>query len=133
MYTDYSKLSTSFTSTFRKNQSWELLNSIKIRNSKYFWWSKLLKEAVQVYGQMQTYWSDTSLFCGMSNIMSLPQFVIKLLSPTSTTTQLEVSMKFSGDFGIIIEFNNQTGHAKWCKGLDVSVISRYKEEDERYE
>ena len=64
--------------------------------------------------------------------MTMPQFSIKLLSPTSTSCHIEVAMKFSGEYGIIIEFNNQGGYAKYVYGLDVSWLSRYREEDERY-
>ena len=65
--------------------------------------------------------------------MNMPQFCIHLFSPTSTSVHLEVSMKFAGEEGSIIEFGNRTGDARYLYGLDVSVISRYWEEDERYE
>ena len=106
-----------------------------MRNKRYFWWSKLLKEVVKLYGDDNRYNRGnlkTPLFCGMSYMMNLPQFAIKLLSPTSTTTELAVSMKFSGDTGIIIEFNNNGDYANRVKAFDVSIMSRFKEEDERY-
>ena len=65
--------------------------------------------------------------------MNMPQFDIKLLSPTSTSAQLAVAMKFSGAAGIIIEFGNDRGWAEYVLGLDVSFISRFHEEDERYD
>ena len=62
----------------------------------------------------------------------MPQFAISLLSPTSTTRQISVATNFSGEDGIIIEFGNYTYPAHCIVGLDVTFISRYKEEDERY-
>ena len=50
LYTDYTDLSCHFTSTFRKQEPWELLNSIKVRNSKYAWWSRFLRETVYNLG-----------------------------------------------------------------------------------
>lgn len=52
LYTDYTKLSANFTSTstFLKHGAFELLSMTKIRNEKHGWWSKMLHEAVQVYG-----------------------------------------------------------------------------------
>ena len=65
--------------------------------------------------------------------MTMPQFAISLLSPTSTSCHLEVAMNFSGEEGIIIELDNTREPACALKGLDVLWLSRYKEEDERYE
>ena len=64
-------------------------------------------------------------------MLSMPQFSILLLSPTSTSVHIEVAMKFSGESGIIIEFSNYFEPAWEAFGFDVSTISRFKEEDER--
>ena len=95
--------------------------------------SKLLRETVTVYGQdYDKGLRDGAYYCGMSTTMTMPQFAIKLFSPTSTSCHIEVSMKFSGESGIIIEFHNEGGYAAYVRGLDVSMISRFREEDERY-
>ena len=162
MYTDYTELSSDFTSTFRKQETWELLSSIKRRNAKYAWWSRYLMETVQAYGEsamggcddcnksgFNIYGDELSkciteghtmhggklkcpLYCGMSRKINMPQFAISLLSPTSTTRHISVATNFSGEDGIIIEFGNYTYPAQCTIGFDVSFISRYKEEDERY-
>ena len=46
LYTDFSLLSYSFTKAFRKESETEELNSIKNRNAKYYWFSKLLIEVI---------------------------------------------------------------------------------------
>ena len=53
LYTDFSMLSSSFTSTFRKKYENESLESVKNRNSSYYWMSKFLIEAVNGYGYLE--------------------------------------------------------------------------------
>ena len=161
LYTDYTKLSANFTSTFRKHGAFETLSMTKARNKKYGWWSKILHEAVQIYGDSRAAWCRESakrshggdeaasctkpghgmmdrgtlkglFFCGMSSVMNLPQFHISLLSPTSTSMHLQVALKFSGESGKITEFNNASDAAERTRAFDVSFLSRYREEDERY-
>ena len=45
-YCDYSNLSTDFSSSFRQKDPFETIQSVIDRNSKYFYFSKLLSEAV---------------------------------------------------------------------------------------
>ena len=123
LYKDYTGLSSKFSSTSRKNGIFELLNTSKERNRKYAFWSKLLLETVQVYGQNSIYGRSRGdrryigdsrnkgelrvpFYCGMSSVMKLPQFHMYLESPTSTSLHIEVAMKFSGEQGCIIEFDN---------------------------
>ena len=62
----------------------------------------------------------------------MPSFNICLYGPTSTTCHLEVATLFSGEEGIILQFDNTKGTARFAKGMDVSFISRYGvQEDER--
>ena len=87
---------------------------MKKRHQKYVHLSRILRDTVNKYGSNnQMMKSKDSLlgpfYCGMSMIMTIPEYSIKLLSPTSTSLQIAVSVKFSGDKGIIIEFNNIKG------------------------
>ena len=134
LYTDYTDLSRHFSSSFRKCSLFEPLQATKQRHKNYYWWSKLLRQTITVYGQDNKHGDGLlgPFYCGMSRVMTMPQFAIKLFSPTSTSIHIEVAMKFSGESGIIIEFNNQGGYATDVKGLDVSWLSRFREEDERY-
>eukprot|EP01084_Bolivina_argentea_P234502 394798_1 len=50
LYTDYSDICTHFSATFRKITVFEVIKSIKNRNSNYWWMSKLLRETVEIYG-----------------------------------------------------------------------------------
>ena len=135
LYTDYTDLSGHFTSTFRNNGSFEPLQTIIKRHRNYYWMGSLLQETVGGYGQTAsgTYGGFKGpFFCGMSMIMKMPEFNMHISLPTSTSCHIEVALKFSGESGIIIEFNNNHGDAQFIYGLDVSWISRFKEEDERY-
>eukprot|EP01084_Bolivina_argentea_P239628 402719_1 len=73
-----------------------------------------------------------SFYTGISLVMTIPEFTMRLCAPTSTSTQIEVAIKFSGHDGMILEL--QKAHASAVHFLtifDCSWISQYKEEDER--
>ena len=137
MYTDLTDLSGAFTSTFRKCHPFESLSSIKRRNSHYWWWSKILRETVECYGIQRGIKDNGGLigpfYTGMSFVMTMPMYCMRLCSPTSTSVFIEVAMKFGGEEGIIIQMNNY-GHIGFqsLAAFDCSIYSQYKEEDERY-
>ena len=140
LYTDYSSLCTNFSRSFRAISRMEELKDIKKRNSNYYHLSKILRETVECYGQC----SDGDppdfnnkligkFYSGMGIELSLCSFKIRLCSPTSTSKQKEVATKFSGDKGIIIQFDNPEGDEQCCylRGWNCCWLSKYKEEDER--
>ena len=140
LYTDYTDLSSDFSSTFRAKHKYEPFNSIKRRNERYYWLSKGLKELISLYGQ--NYYEDVGLlsklsgpfYTGMSIVMTINQFQMTLYGPTSTTVHKEVATRFGGGDGMLLQFDNSKGAGQFVKGFDVSWISRYGlQEDERYE
>eukprot|EP01083_Nonionella_stella_P046159 123577_1 len=143
LYTDYSELSSHFSGTFRKKNPFETVTSVKKRNAIYYWMSRRLRECVEIFGQCRAgdrrynKDKDTRLsgpfFCGMNGVMSMPSFCMRLCSPTSTSKQIEVAMKFSGKNGIVLQMDNPMMNIQyeWLHGFNASWISRYKEEDER--
>eukprot|EP01084_Bolivina_argentea_P063326 115665_1 len=152
LYCDYSELSSDFSRSFRKVNRFETIRSVKARNSKYYYFAKYLRECVECFGEcsigVRHYWYAHSMFgkkcsakrsrvlsgpfyCGMSILMNMPSFNIRLCAPTSTTMHIEVATKFSTEEGMIIQFNNSDEQYQYLKGFDVSWISRYKEEEER--
>ena len=72
-------------------------------------------------------------FCGMGAVLRIPEFAMSINSPLSTSVHLEVAIKFCGDEGMILEMENFGGECIFLRGMDVSWISRYREEDERYD
>ena len=140
LYTDYTDHSSDFSSTFRSKTKFETFSRTKQRHANYYWMSKLLRETVAIHGTNNGYIGpgapSTELggpfFCGMSMVMTMPQFAIKLFSPTSTSCHIEVALTFAGRDGLILEFvSSEDYDAAYLRGLDLSWISRYKEEDER--
>lgn len=139
LYTDYTDLSTDFSSTFRKNNPFQPLQAVKRRNRCYYWMAKGLKETIHIYGQD---WYDGKgllskltgpFFCGISFVMNMPAFNIRLNGPTSTSIEKEVATNFCGEEGIIIQFDNTNFICRITPAFDVSFISRYGgQENERY-
>ncbi len=138
LYTDFSELSGDFSSSFRKKSVFEPISDTRRRNSKYWWWSKILRETVELFGRCRDEEDTNSgfsgpFYTGMSVVMALPEFNIFLCSPTSTSMQIEVALKFGGSNGMVIQLNNKSsGKYDTLRGFDVSWVSRYPEEDERY-
>ena len=137
LYTDHTDLSTYFTKSFRKSSELESLSDVKKRNEKYYHWSKILKDTVRCWGKCSARdWGNGRLqgpfYCGLNMILSMPQFCMYLYSPTSTSAQLEVALRFAGEYGIILEMDLSGKKSSLLRAMDVSWISRYKEEDERY-
>lgn len=139
LYCDYTQLSANFTKSFRKSHTFEILESIKRRNSGYFFWSKILRETIDCYGQNRKRGNglldklNGPYFCGMSIELKLPHFDIYLLSPTSTSVQLAVATKFGGNKGMIVELNDPGLHPNnSIRAMNCCWISRFVEEDERY-
>ena len=138
LYTDYTKLSSNFSATFRSHSIYEPIKATNKRNSHYYWLAKNLKTTIAIYGQR--YYAGVGFlealrgpfYCGMNWVLNMTQFNIQLLSPTSTTKAKEVATRFGGPQGMIIKFQNNTGYGRKVKGFDVSWISRYgPQEDER--
>eukprot|EP01084_Bolivina_argentea_P297762 513035_1 len=149
LYTDFTKESARFSATFRKLDVFETLLSVKHRNSKYWWWAKTLRETVEIFGCSRGNSDDDHggeddggksglfgpYFTGLSVVLNVPSFQIRLCSPTSTSCQITVALKFSGKAGMILQLNNpsiKSDRFRYAlRGFNCSWISRYKAEDER--
>eukprot|EP01084_Bolivina_argentea_P141602 248810_1 len=144
LYCDYNELQKAFTSTFRKIRAFESLESVKMRHCEFVHFAKCLREAVEYYGYRGKgdrtkmdrdfiYMNQVSgpFFCGIKELMSMPEFNIRLNGPTSTSKQIEVATRFAKSDGIIIEFNNN-GHcnASRLRMFPCKWLSDYHDEDE---
>ena len=142
LYCDYSQLCTDFSASFRKKNVFETLKSVKHRNSNYFWFSKSLRETVELFGNSGYYKKEKDdilergdgasgpFYCGMNQLMVMDSFCIRLSSPTSTSRKLSVAMKFGGDDGIIIQFKNDIGVVNEYLCGFCCTLSDYVEESE---
>ena len=68
---------------------------------------------------------------GVSCVLTISQFDIRLYAPTSTSKQVAVSINFADQNGMIITLNTNTSEGKLLPFFDCSWISRYPDEDER--
>ena len=106
--------------------------------------SKFLRETVEIYGmcsygeykgllEENIYQIHGPFFSGMNCKLNIPEFSLRACSPTSTSKQIEVAMKFSGDSGIVLTLDNPRGldQYEYLRAFNCSWISRFKEEDER--
>merc|ERR1712228_765567 len=108
--------------------------------------SKFLRELVECFGQCSNGdWDENydlinqmfgPYFCGMNMRLNIPSFAMRLNSPSSTSKQISVAIKFSGPKGVVLTFDNPSGlyddQYFYLRGWDCSWIGRFgKEEDER--
>eukprot|EP01084_Bolivina_argentea_P034533 63942_1 len=130
LYCNFSELATHFKATFRKNNLFEQLNSVKKRNSKYWCFSKLIREVCEYFGDNGE--TETGPFyCGMNYVMHLSTFAIRLNGPCSTSKQIEIAEQFAGDGGILMQLQNDGFDNKFQRFFDCSWISFRPEEHER--
>ena len=144
LYTDHDKLCTKFSESFRALNAFEPLDSVKKRNSAFFWMSKHLRELVECFGQCSQIIKKKKrgyvdqmrgpFHCGLTVVLNLPSLSMRLNSPTSTSKQIEVAMKFSGPMGMVITFDNPRRDEEYSfvRGFDCSWFSCHPEEDERF-
>ena len=93
-YTDYSKLCTKFSGTFRKQTKFETNENLKNRHRNYWNWSKLLNETIHCWGYRLNYYADKeqiSILYHGESFIHFNGFVTKFMSPTSRTTEIEVN------------------------------------------
>eukprot|EP01084_Bolivina_argentea_P305842 528378_1 len=142
LYADWTSLCYEFSATFRKRNIYETLLSVKQRNSEYANWSRLLRETVQYWGRNGEFQYDDDdgqlikplegpFFCGLSEVMELSEFNIRLCGPTSTSKKIEVATRFGGDNGMIMQLNNSGDyHSDQLCAFGIGWISNYSGEDE---
>ena len=130
LYCDTTSLSTAFSSTFRARVPFEPLTKIKKRNQNYWHWTKYIRETVEIFGYYARK-GGVSYYTGLSCILKVPSFSIRLCSPTSTSVHLSVALKFSGEQGCIMEMKPRK--YGFIRTFDCSWISSFVEEDERYD
>eukprot|EP01084_Bolivina_argentea_P076524 138702_1 len=142
LYCDETELQNEFSKTFRKQNSYDSMPSVKRRNREFANWSRILYETINVFGNCgyspQIYDTATEeektnmdfevgpYYCGLSPMMIITEFNMRLNSPTSTTKQIEVAQTFTDDKGIILQMNNN-GHAQGyaLKSWNCSWLSKY--------
>lgn len=133
LYCDYTDHCSRFSKSFRSLSATETLEETKKRNRNYYWMARRLRETAQMFGENRARHEVTGpFFCGINQILVIPQFRLHLNSPTSTTLQRCVAEEFAGDNGMILKLNNDCRN-RWDYSMvfDASIISHYPQEQER--
>lgn len=113
LYTDFAKLSKEFASTFRQIRLNESLQSIKSRNQKFWWMSKILRETVQCFGDNGSPSGQVlkgPFYVSYYRAIYMPEFNLRLNSPVSVSKSLGVVTRFmdtaKDSSGIVLILNN---------------------------
>ena len=133
LYCDFDELSTAFSRTFRSMTLWETMESVKRRNSNFYHLSKLLKEAVHIWGTCGESSGTTKFWCGLDFKVFAPKCLINLYGPLSTTTDFVVASAFgnNGNGSILRISNEETFYGPKVRFLEVAALSNYSNENER--
>eukprot|EP01084_Bolivina_argentea_P259768 438450_1 len=109
-YTNFTRLSSEFSTTFRKISKSDTDDALKKRHSAYCNWAKYLRETVDLYGLPM---GDTNtklfFFHGISHKMVFNGFQTSFKGPTSTTLQYSTAVLFASqgmEEGIVITIKN---------------------------
>ena len=135
LYCDFTKLCTLFSRSLRKNNPNDGLKEIKKNNSKFFHFTKALREIVAYFGSDGGYGSMNGVvkgpfFSGVNVVLNLSEFSIGFNTPTSTTMTREIAFRFAGSNGMIITIGNQRAWSSKQPVFKAKWISAFNEEDE---
>eukprot|EP01083_Nonionella_stella_P266269 900974_1 len=113
LYTNHTDLSAAFSRSFRKVSGSESDHQLRERHSQYANWARLLREAVECWGDSlgDTTQTRTSFYHGISKKMIFDRFSQRFCCPTSTTLQYETAIMFANqgecdEDGIVIRIKN---------------------------
>ena len=130
VYTNETKLQYLFKKDgCRKKDVDEDIKELAMRNIEIGNWYKLLYESILFYGN-DTKLSDT-FYTGLNVKLLFDSFNPRFVCPFSTTVQWEIANTFSQDTGIILNLKPIIEGIS-DKYFDVSWLSDYPQEDERY-
>merc|ERR1719474_555187 len=82
LYCDFTAFCSRFSSTFRKLDRWETIDSVKERNAEFYWQSRYFREAVELFGDNGAEGNRGPFFCGVDRVMVLRSFRLRLCGPT---------------------------------------------------
>ena len=134
LYCDIGPLCTAFSETFRKENVFESMESVKKRHSRYAIFGKLLVELVRDFGtdgRVDGGGERGPFFCGINGILNVGSFAICLNGPCSTSTVRTVALGFATSGGIIVKLNNDGHDSQAQRFFNCQWISNYPEESER--
>eukprot|EP01084_Bolivina_argentea_P123988 219713_1 len=131
LYCNFSLLCTTFSSTFRRIRKDEHDEQVKGRNSEYRNWSRLLLEAIHLYGtSLVRNTFGKCVFHGVSMVMVFENMNQNMNGPFSTTSQIQVALQFASERGLVLTLSRSSGVDRY-KYFDCAGISDYSGESEK--
>ena len=134
LYTDFKELCHRFVGTFCRLHPNENEQSFKRRKREYYFWSKLLRESVELFGTPVSESKLSVFYVAISNPIIFDSFSARFCRPTSTTSQLQIVSMCTNN-GMILELQATSEIATFYQGLlkffNCSLLSQFGEEDER--
>ena len=131
LYCDFSKLSSAFSDTFRRQNVFESVESVISRHSVFGNFGRLLVEVVLDFGESGRDGESGPFFCGLNSILNIGAYAIRLQGPCSTTTAREIALNFAKGEGILMTLKNDSFNGRSQSLLNCAWISNFHEESER--
>eukprot|EP01083_Nonionella_stella_P190731 706327_1 len=130
-YCNFTQLCTAFSSTFRRIRPDETDEEVKERNAHFFHWSRLLLEAIHLFGTPLTARSfGKHTYHGVSRVMVFDSMNQQVYGPFSTTSQFNVALQFACDTGLVLTLN-RSSDIKYNKYFDCAYFSDFSGEAEK--
>jgi len=134
LYTDWTDLCTLFSRSLRKDSTCDSLDEVKKKNSKFFYWSKYLRELITYFGSSGDGLMNKKVkgpfFSGVNCVLNVSEFAIGFNAPTSTSKSFAVARRFADMNGMVITVNNEDTWPSYQPVFDTTWISMFNEEDE---
>ena len=128
LYCDFTTFCTAFSSTYRRENVFETMESVISRHSEYANCGRLLVELKWICGISH---GEGPFYCGMDRVFNIGSFAISLKGPCSTSIVREVAVNFAQEKGMILTVNNDNYDGKEATYIDCSWISNFAEESKR--
>ena len=137
LFTDFIAFSNALAESFVKLEWTESVEDIRARNGHFHFTSKLLREAVYLFGlDGYRYGSKNGnesgpFFVSTTSVMPIPEFSLSFCGLTSMSKNIEIAWRSAGSEGMVLRMDNMMGYAKKERFFNGSWISRFPEESER--
>eukprot|EP01084_Bolivina_argentea_P193228 331536_1 len=130
-YCNYTQLQTEFTKTYRKIYENETYEEINKRHSNYYWFGKLLDQAVVEFGTHIQSGYIKYFYHGIGEQLVFPEIIyFQCSGPTSTSSVFEVAVNFTNhNNGMVVEICDDN-YMQSAQCLSVCWLSDFGNESE---
>eukprot|EP01084_Bolivina_argentea_P215050 365067_1 len=115
LYCNCDTLQKKLSETYRKKNSNESDEELKLRHRNYYFWARLLRENVECFGttkpKNKEFTMSVKLFCGINKEFTFKSMLANINGPLSTTTEFSVAVNFAQsevETGLILELEMNT-------------------------